>query len=351
VSWERHYPALRRLPEFQVRAVCDIDETRARQIAAMYRAPLIFTDFRDMVRRSDIDAVAVLTGTPSHAEAGIAVLAAGKHLFIEKPLALTLEEADRLVDAGRQSNRTAQVCFNLRWHRLVRQAKAILESGALGRVKAIRSVYTHNRTGADAPVWHRRIASGGGVVFNEGVHHFDLWRHLLGAEVERVYAVHVPSPVYEDETCIISATLDGGILASGVLSFLTGPNNELEIFGEKARLLISLYRFDGLQLYSNDVYPGESGDRLRRGVRALAALPALIADARNGGGFQATFTACWRGFAKSIREKRQPLCTMEDGRSALAIGLAVTAFLSTGQPTDATVGREGEITEGAECHG
>jgi predicted dehydrogenase len=332
VSWERHHPALRRLPQFRVDAVCDTDPARAGRIATLFGAARTFTDFHELVQQTDIDAVAVLTHTGAHAETGVAVLDGGKHLLMEKPLALTMEEADRLVEAANRSRRVAQVCFNLRWHRLIRQARAMIEAGTLGRVKAIRSVYTHDRTGADAPAWHRKTALGGGVGFNEGVHHYDLWRYLLGVEVEQVHALSGASEIYEDETSVVSAVLGGGVLASGVMSFLTGPNSELEVFGEKGRLLISLYRFDGLQWYSSRTYPGAHADRLKRGLRAIAALPGLVPDFRDGGGFQATFAACWRGFGDSIRTGRVPDCTMEDGRRALAIALAAAASVSTGQP-------------------
>lgn len=332
VSWERHHPALRRLPQFRVDAVCDTDSAKAGRISTLFGASRTFTDFRELVQQSDIDAVAVLTPTGAHAETGVAVLDAGKHLFMEKPLALTLAEADRLVEARKRSGRVAQVCFNLRWHRLVRQAKTVIDAGTLGRVKAIRSVYTHDRTGADAPAWHRQTALGGGVGFNEGVHHYDLWRYLLGLEVQQVHALSAASTVYEDETSVVSATLGGGVLASGVMSFLTGPNSEVEVFGEKGRLLISLYRFDGLQWYSHRTYPGAHADRLKRGLRAIAALPGLVSDFRDGGGFQATFAACWKGFGDSIGTGRVPECTLEDGRRALSIALAAAASSSSGQP-------------------
>jgi predicted dehydrogenase len=334
VAWERHYPALRRLSGFKVEAVCDTDAARASRIARLFGVRRSYADFHDLVQQGDIDAVAVLTPTCAHAEVGIAVLDAGKHLFLEKPLALTLEEAGRLIQAQRRSGRVAQVCFNLRWHRLVRQAKAAIEGGLLGRVKAIRSVYTHDRTGADAPDWHRKLALGGGVGFNEGVHHYDLWRYLLGREVRQIHALSQPSDVYEDETSVTSATLEGGVLASAVMSFLTGPNSEVEVFGEKGRLLISLYRFDGLQFYSNKTYPGAHMDRLKRGIRALAALPGLVADTRNGGGFQSTFAAAWSAFEDSIRTGSPSECTLEDGYKALEIALAAGESVACGRPID-----------------
>ncbi|MBE0659375.1 MAG: Gfo/Idh/MocA family oxidoreductase [Bryobacteraceae bacterium] len=322
VAWERHHPALRTLPEFEIRCVADPNGDRAAHIARLFGGVETHADYRELVARNDLDAVAVLTQTGAHAVAGCAVLDAGKHLFLEKPLALTLEEGDRLIEARKRSGKKAQVCFNLRWHRLIIQARSIIASGALGHIKAIHSVYTHNRTGQDAPDWHRKLSLGGGVGFNEGVHHYDLWRYLTGREVTEIRSINMPSEVYEDETAVISARLDGGILASGVFSFLTGPNSQVEVFGEHGRLLISLYRFDGLQFYPTGAYPGAVADRVKRGARSLLSLPGLVHDARNGGAFQATFAACWRSFGESVRSGSPPICTLEDGRHALQIALA-----------------------------
>ena len=343
VSWERHYPALRRAPEFQVLAVCDKVPERSARVGALYGVQRCLTDYRQLIESPGVEAVGVLTETGSHAEAGVAAFEAGKHVFMEKPLALTLDEADRLLDAHKRAGRVAQVCFNLRWHRLIGKAKAIIDAGLLGRVKAIRSAYTHDRTGANAPDWHRQLCTGGGVTFNEGIHHYDLWRFLLGREVEEVHAMGRSSDVYEDETCVITATLGGGILATGVMSFLSGPNSELEVFGERGRLLISLYRFDGLQFYPSDTYPGAWADRLKRGARSLLDLPALFADARDGGGFQATFAACWRGFGKSIRTAEAPFCALDDGRKALQIVLSSVRSQQ--------LGRSVRTVEGVGAHG
>jgi len=332
VSWERHHPALCRLREFTVEAVSDIDPARAKRSASLFGARGIFTDHTEMLSQCALDAVAVLTPTGAHAETGVAVLEAGKHLFMEKPLALTTEEAGRLMEAQRRSGCVVQVCFNLRWHRLIRHARHLIRQGVLGRVKAIHSVYTHNRTGDDAPEWHRVSKLGGGVSFNEGVHHYDLWRHLLGLEIREVHARSQPSAAYEDETSAISALLDDGVLATGVFSFLSGPNSELEVFGERGRLLISLYRFDGLQFYSSSTYPGAHRDRLKRGTRAVLSLPELLADARTGGSFQATFAACWKGFGRSVLTGAPVGCSLEDGLKALEVALASVSSAHSGRP-------------------
>jgi predicted dehydrogenase len=337
VAGERHLPPLLHLPELRVVATADLDGERSRSLAGRLGAAQSFTDYRAILEREDVDAVAILTPTQSHAEIAMAALDAGKHVFVEKPLAMNLEECDRLIARAGESSRKVVVGFNLRWHRLVLRAREFLKTGALGHIKAIRSVYTHDRTGEGAPDWHRRLKLGGGVSLNEAVHHFDLWRYFTGGEVERIFAVGMPSKHYEDETNTVTARMSGGVLASGFFTLRSAPNSEVEIFGENGRLCLSLYRFDGMEFFPSSVYPGNLGDRFKKAVRALGDLPEVFPVLRRGGDFQTTFEGLWRHFAGCILHDLPSRCTLEDGRSSLEVALAAVDSACTGAPV--SVGR------------
>ncbi len=332
VAWERHLPAIAGNPGIQVTATADIDGERSDRLARRLGAAHAFTDYRSLLDCNEVDAVAVLTPTASHAAIGLDAMDAGKHVLIEKPLALSLEECDRLIEREASARVKVAVGFNLRWHRLVAAAREFLARGTSGRAKAIRSVYTHDRTGVDAPDWHRVLSLGGGVSFNEAVHHFDLWRHLMGSDIEQVYALSVPSDQYEDETSVISARLANGVLASGVFSFRTGPQSEVEIYGELGRLCVSLYRFDGLDYFPHDLYPGSPGDRAKKAAASAAALPYAVRALRTGGEFQSTFDGLWRHFVDCVKNGAQPQTTLADGRSALSVALAACKSMRSGQP-------------------
>jgi hypothetical protein len=207
---------------------------------------------------------------------------------VEKPLALSLAECDWLIESAARSTSKVVVGFNLRWHRLVQRAREFLNSGALGRIKAIRSAYTHDCTGETAPDWHRQLDLGGGVSFNEGVHHFDLWRYFTRSEVEQVFSYSVPSQYYEDETNAITARLSDGVLATGVFTFQTGSTVKSR-FTASWPLVPLLYRFDGLGS-SAFGYPGDLGDRLRRPPGGARPAGNPICTGRD---FQATFDGLW----------------------------------------------------------
>jgi myo-inositol 2-dehydrogenase/D-chiro-inositol 1-dehydrogenase len=321
VAEERHLRSLLRLPQIRVVATADLDPGRSSRLADRFGAAHRLSDYRALLDLTDVDAVAVLTPTQSHAEVGMAALDAGKHVLVEKPLALNLPECDQLIAHAARSNRRVVVGFNLRWHRLVRRARAFLDTGALGRIKAIRSVYTHNRLGDKAPEWHRKLELGGGVSFNEGVHHFDLWRYFTGSGVEQVFSFSIPSPHYEDETSAVTARMANGTLATGIFTFRTGPNSEVEIYG-----------FDGLDFFPNSKYPGNIGDRLMKTAAALGGLPETIPILLRGGDFQVTFDGLWRHFIDCISHSQPSQCTLEDGRSSLRVALAAIESARSGLP-------------------
>jgi predicted dehydrogenase len=212
----------------------------------------------------------------------------------------------------------------------VQRARRFIKTGALGRIKAIRSVFTHHRTGEDAQEWHRKPELGGGVSFNEAVHHFDLWRYLLESDVKEVFSFSRPSAAYEDETSITTAFLANGALATGVFSLMTGMNNEIEIYGEAGRLCLSFYKFDGFEFFSNSTYPGDIKDRVKKAAAALRELPRAIPVMRRGGDFGTTFCGLWRHFADCIYQDKRSECTLEDGKQAVRIALAVRESVSKG---------------------
>ena len=332
VAGERHLPALRCLPDVQLAAVADINTDQLSRFADLCGITRCFTDYRQLLDCSDIEAVGIFTPTASHAEIVMASLDANKHVMIEKPLALNLAECERLISRASSSSCKVLVGLNLRWHRLLQRARKLIQDGELGRIKSIRSVFTHYRTGEDAPDWHRKRDSGGGVIFNEAVHHFDLWRYLLDTDVEQIFSYALKSPHYEDETLVACARLSGGALATGIFTLKTSPNNELEIYGEKGRLLISLYRYDGIDFFSHDTYPGSIPGRIKASMMRLIDLPEAIPVMRQGGDFAATFHNLWRHFTDCIFQDRPPACGLEEGMRALRISLAAAESATSKLP-------------------
>jgi predicted dehydrogenase len=330
VTETRHLAALRRAQGVEAVALSDVDAARLSRVAEAYGVARRYEDWRSLVEDENVDAVAVCVPPALHAEIALAAMKAGKHVFVEKPLALTLDECDLLeAAAARAPNLKAAVGFNMRRHRLVREARDALARGELGRVRLVRTVFASgSRVRADYPAWRTRHESGGGSIFELGTHHFDLVRFLLGREAREVYA----SCDEGDETSIVTVKTDGGAQVSTALSEATAEGHELEFYGERGWLRVSCYRADGVERLDAGQYAGSARARLDNMKRTLRALPRVLAQARRGGGdYVNSYAEEWRNFADALRGRTEVSATLEDGRRALRIALAAAESSRAGR--------------------
>ena len=338
VTETQHLPALQHLPDVEVVAVADIDPDRLGRVANPFRIEHRWTDYRALLDHQNVEAVGVCVPPQLHVEVALAALDAGKHLFIEKPLALSLDESERLIAQAAQSPKKVMVGFNMRWHRLVRQAREIIHRGDLGSPKLIRTALTGgSHVSDDTPEWRKRRELGGGTLVDVAVHHFDLWRFLLQTEVEEVFATS-RSEQREDETATVMAQMSNGVLATSVFSQGTSSNHEIEVYGQSGRLHVSCYRFDGLEFFPTSIFPGDIRTRLQRILFALKELPQAALRARQGGDTVASYRAEWRHFINSIHHDTPVECTLEDGHRALQVVLAAAASASLRQPVKVAEG-------------
>lgn len=324
-----HLPALGFVPEVKVVALADGDPDRLNKAAERFHVKRRYDDYVQLLEDPEIEAVAVCVPVESHVETGIAVLDARKHLFLEKPLALNLDEADRLIERAAQSPCKVMLGFNLRWHRLAQRTRELIQQDGLGALELIRSGLTsYHET---IPEWRRTRARGGGVFFEQAVHHFDLWRFLTGAEVAEVFGVS-RSGVWEDETATITARLSNGVLAAAVFAVHTGKRNEVEVYGRAACVSFSFYRFDSFDYVTGASRTDGIGVRLSKAQRALRETPHGLLRLRRGGDFLASFQNEWRHFCAAIRNDARVLGTLDDGRRALQIALAAMRSAELGRP-------------------
>lgn len=329
VTETRHLSALRGVRGVEASALADVDAARLSKVGDSYGVARRYEDWQRLVRDEQVDAVAVCVPPALHAQVALAALDAGKHVFIEKPLALTLEECDRLDAAtARAEGLNVTVGFNMRHHRLVREARDTLARGELGRVKLVRTIFASGtRARPEYPEWRRRRESGGGAIFELGTHHFDLVRFMTGQEAREVYA----SCDETDETCVVTLKTDGGVHVVTALSEGTSEGHELEFYGERGWLRVSCYRADGIERLDAGQYAGSVRTRLNNIARTLRALPRVTAQARRGGDYVDSYAEEWRRFADAVRGRARVSATLEDGRRALEMALAAAESSRTGR--------------------
>ena len=334
VAEHKHLRAMSQLAGTVVSAVADPDEARAKHVAGRYGIQQVFRSAESLLASGAADVIGILTNPGSHRELALQALAAGCHVLVEKPLALTLGDADAMIDFASsvegQSRRT-MTGFHMRWHRLIRRAHEFIRDGNLGEIESIHTVWNSPRPDAGIPLWKTERTTGGGALVELGVHLFDLWRFLLNDEVDEVFA-RARHGVRDDENVAVSARMSRGALATAQISERTAHSIQLDLCGSKGRLRVSAQRFEGFEFLSVRETDGGPGPRLRALQRFLQELPRGVARMRSLGDYGESYRGEWMHFLDCVREGRNPECSWTDGRRALEVVLAAAESERTGVP-------------------
>jgi len=239
------------------------------------------TRIEELLSRDDVHAVHICTPNALHHDAALAAIAAGKHVYCDKPLARTVEEARAMGSAAAASDLVCQVTFHCRFVPALMRAKQLIERGVLGRVFHFRAAYLHaGYTDPARPMSWRldKEQSGGGALFDLGAHVVDVVRYLLG-DVRRVHGSlrtfiaerpapdgSGPRPVEVDDLALMQVEMNDGSVGLVEASRLaTGSNDQLriEIHGQKGALQFDLEEPGWLRVYRaegpEEPYGGERG--------------------------------------------------------------------------------------------
>ncbi|HJB62469.1 MAG TPA: Gfo/Idh/MocA family oxidoreductase [Candidatus Microbacterium pullistercoris] len=235
------------------------------------------TDWRDVVTRDDIDIVDIVTPGHSHDEIAIAALKAGKHVLCEKPLANSVADADRMVEAARGSGSVAMLGFTYRRVPALTRARDLIAAGRIGTVQQVRAAYRQDwLVDPEAPLsWRlKKDEAGAGALGDIGGHAVDLVQFLTGQTIEKVSGVIETivkqrpietervgiagkggdeyGDVTVDDLAIFTGRLSGGALAAfEATRFATGRKNELtvEISGDRGAIAFNLEDMNVLRVY------------------------------------------------------------------------------------------------------
>jgi predicted dehydrogenase len=258
------------------------------------------------------------------------VLAAGRHVLVEKPLARTLDDCDRIIRAAASSGLTVAVGLNYRSHSLIRETERILATGALGRLVLIATSMTNAvLRRPDLPAWVHE--DGPSAMFEKGVHHFDLWRFLGGSEVAMVRALGATDTDPKDATVGVLARLESGTVCVTGLSGEAGFGQHITLCGTAERLDVNLEPPRPLEP-ANAAGPRGAAAAPQAGLTGLIEGSYSTALTAGPEDRIASYTAEWEDFAAAVREGRSPAATVEDGRAAVRIALAVNRSLFEDPP-------------------
>ncbi|MFN8485262.1 MAG: Gfo/Idh/MocA family oxidoreductase [Anaerolineae bacterium] len=182
VATKGHLPALKHNPDTQVVAVVDVNAARAAEVARAFDIPATYTDYVAMLREVAPDLVIVGTPNLYHAPVSVDALNAGAHVLCEKPMALTVADAQAMADAAQRNNRLLTIGVHNRFRPEAELLKRIIETGQLGRVYYAKVTLFRRRGIPGFGSWFtNRDLAGAGALFDIGVHMVDLAVWLMGS--------------------------------------------------------------------------------------------------------------------------------------------------------------------------
>lgn len=326
-----HLPVLHRLGGVRLHSACDTRNDRLRLVERVFRIPRLYQDGTDMIADPDLDAVLIATPGDSHASLAAAVLAAGKHVLVEKPLALTIADAESLAALARDAGVVCMVGFNYRFHPLACGLKAAISRGAIGRPLAVLT------TGMGIAVERMTVTGyqtspdrGGGVFHDKVVHTIDLLRFLFDCEVVSGRATP-HSERHRHAAAALEMALSNGVHVLGYFSTQAVRDMTLLVIGDEGKAAVNFARPAGVALYRREF----SRSRVAKLFAYVRQAPRIVSAIRlsTPTGRLSSYRNEWEHFLACIESGGRPRPNFDDG-------LAVTRALAR------LIGSLGEQTEG-----
>lgn len=319
----RHAEALQALPNARLIAVCDTDLLRAEEFAQNYGA-VAYSDYHQMLARPDIDVVTICVPSGLHTKIGLDVAAAGKHVLVEKPIALTLPDADALIAACKLARVRLGVVLQNRFNPPMVALRSAVDQGLLGRLLLGNATVRWHRPQSYYEVgWRGTQTMDGGILLNQAIHHVDALSWLMG-EVQSVYAFMdtLNHEIEVPDVCVASLRFKNGAVATIEASTLTFPHNlegSIAVFGEKGSVKVGGTALDRTELWKIE-------GQLDREQAILADQYENMPESR---GYSHR-----RQIAEmiaAVEENRPPSTSGEEARKSLALVLSLHESARLGQ--------------------
>lgn len=326
-----HAASFRIMPEeAEVVAVASPTPGHPESLAERYGIPRVFHDYREMLREKDIEMVTITAPNSLHASMTIDCAKAGKHVVCEKPLCMTLEEADEMIDTCRRQGVLLMYAEELFFTPKYVKAKEMAEQGAFGKLYLVKQSEKH--FGPHAPWFWDVNRSGGGVFMDMGCHGiaFCYW-FLNRPQIKNVYCqmgiyAHADKTRGEDNSiCIIEFENNAVGLIEDSWARRGGMEDRIEIYGEGGVTHADLHMGNALPTYSEYGY----GYAVEKAPATQGWSWPVFEELWNYG-----FPQEMHHFARCVRSKEEPKATGEDGRLVQEVLLAGYQSAGCGRKID-----------------
>ncbi|MDM7914015.1 MAG: Gfo/Idh/MocA family protein [Candidatus Eisenbacteria bacterium] len=252
----KHARVLAGIPQIRLVAACDTQAERAEEVASLAPGAAAVTDVARVLEDPAVEVVSICTPSGSHASLGIQAARAGKHVIIEKPLALRLDEADRLIETCDRRGVKLFVVQQNRYNRPVQAARRALESDRLGHLflGSVRVLWNRSQDYYNEEAWRGTWAQDGGVLTNQASHHIDLLIWMMG-EVESVFARSrtVLHRIETEDLGVVMLKFRGGGLGMVEATTCAQPKDlegSLSLFGEGGTVEIGGFAANELKTWA-----------------------------------------------------------------------------------------------------
>jgi UDP-N-acetylglucosamine 3-dehydrogenase len=318
----RHAEGWHRLPEAEVVAMVNDGAERGEQLAHQYGLDMCYTDYRPAIELKEVDVVSVCVPTYLHPEVTILAAERGKHVLCEKPIALTLQDADAMIEAARRNGIKLGVGFMRRHSPVMPALRDWLSAGHLGHPVMYHA--TDVREIRPKLEMHDTHANGGPVI-DMGVHLYDGWTYIFDSKPVEVFAqglksakerqelAHIKEIAYDTATITVryaSGDIGAFVVCWGLPPGVAPSGSPDQIFGPDGMAQVK---------YSP---PHQEVRVMREGGKW-----ELVSSSEED-----MYRLQIERFARCILEDQPPPVTGEDGRVALQVALAAIESIQTGQP-------------------
>jgi scyllo-inositol 2-dehydrogenase (NAD+) len=299
-------------------SIADPNEENRLRLAERFDVPETYPSHVELLAQSNVDAVVIVTPTSTHVPIVSAAAAAGKQIFVEKPLALTLEGCDEAITAAEANGVRLQVGFMRRFDPPYVAAKEKIDAGVIGTPVMFKS------TGRDpwrTSLKYARREASGGLILDMAIHDFDAARWLMGSDVERAYAeggcLVFPelADVGDIDNAVVNLRFRSGAIGNVDVSrnAIYGYDIRTEVIGSEGSLMIG-----GLQ--------GTAVLTMTKNSIAHDTIPGFMAR------FREAYAAELQAFVSAVLEEREVPVSGRDARAATAIGIAATRSFDEQRP-------------------
>ena len=314
----------------RVEALCDINPAAMDFLAASLDLKQVrkYTDYREMLAKEALDLIAITTKSSHHAATALDCINAGVNLIIEKPIALSLADADAIIAASAEKNIKVCSCHQNRFNKAIQKVRSAVESGALGQMMyaaaAIR--WSRSREYYEQAAWRGTWAEDGGTLMNQCIHNIDLLRWMMGDEISEVFA-------YTDQ--LVHNYIEGEDFGIALVKFAKGGYGTIEgtstVYPADLEETLCLFGTDGtvkiggksLNIIDHWQVKG-SDDTAESLLEHFSEQPADI--------YGFGHLPLYKDMIEAIRDDRKPYVDAVDGRNVIELVLAIYKSAAEGKP-------------------